>query len=125
MQFGMTSEKWGSGSQRWLGSAHGTDVAQSVTLDLSKFTDFDGRIPAGLPLKASAEGGKYEPVTDAGDALAGFLLTDQSFKAGAGDVIAPMVWHGRIRVSFLPEKAFDVTTLTTGSGQFTLQKDGE
>ncbi|QMV85189.1 hypothetical protein HW450_12875 [Corynebacterium hindlerae] len=79
MQFGMKTEKFGSGSQLWLGSAHGTDVARTVTIDGKKVSGFkDGFIPAGTPLKQS-EDGKYEPVAETSDVLAGFLLADQSF----------------------------------------------
>ncbi len=122
MQFGINAEQFGSGDQRWLGSAHGTDVARTVTIDGAKLAGFkDGVIPAGTPLK-QGDGGKYEPVTAEGDALAGFLLTSQAF-VGAVDVVAPMVWHGRIRASFLPAGAFDVTTLTTSNPQFTIEKE--
>ncbi|KGM18150.1 hypothetical protein [Corynebacterium auriscanis] len=122
MQLGIKTEKYGSGSQRWLGSAHGTDVARTVTIDGTKLTSFTtGVIPAGTALK-KGDGGKYEPVTEASDALAGFLLTDQSF-TGATDVVAPLVWHGRIRADFLPQSGFDVTTLTTPNPQFTIEKE--
>ncbi|WP_165242125.1 hypothetical protein [Corynebacterium lizhenjunii] len=122
MQLGIKSEKFGSGNQRWLGSAHGTDVAHSVTIDGTKLGGFTGGIiPAGTPLKQGT-GGKYEPVAEAGDMLAGFLLTDQSF-TGTTDVIAPLLWHGRIRANFLPQGAFDVTTLTTPNPQFTIEKE--
>lgn len=120
MQFNAVRETWGAGDQKWLGSAHATNAAQTVTLDGAKFAAFTDGIPAGLPLKKGT-GGKFEPVTAAEDTLAGFLFTDQSFK-GTGDVIAPMLDHGRIRVDFLPEKAFDVTTLTTPNPLFVLVK---
>lgn len=112
-------------NQKWLGSAHATSNAQTVTLDASKLSSVakDGVIPSGTPLKKSAgSGGKFEPVTEVGDTLAGFLFTSQSFTAGSGDVIAPMLDHGRIRTEFLPEGAFDVTTLTTPNPLFVLIK---
>ena len=123
MQFNAVKEPWGTGNQRWLGSAHGTSSAQTVTLDASKLTKYKeaGMIPAGTPLKVAAAG-KFEPVTAASDELAGFLLTDQSV-AGAGDVIAPMLDHGRIRVDYLPQGAFDVTKLTTPTPHFIFSKE--
>ena len=123
MQLKTVTERWGSGSQKWLGSAHGTNAAQTVTIDGSTLSVFaaDGVIPAGTPLK-NAAAGKVAPVTAAGDTLAGFLLTDQSFE-GAGDVVAPMLDHGRVRVDYLPEGAFDVTTLTTPNPHFVLVKE--
>lgn len=110
-------EKFGSGNQSWLGSAHGTESAQTCTLDISKFTGFKDYIPSGVPLKRADEGGKFEPVTQESDVLAGFLLTDQPMD---GDQVAPYVWHGLIRAGNLPEKAFDVTTLTNPNPAFTI-----
>lgn len=122
MQLNAVKESWGSENQKWLGSSHATDVAQTVTLDGAKFAAFAGKtIPSGIPLKKAESGGKFEPVADAGDALAGFLFTAQSWD-GKGDVIAPMLDHGRIKVDFLPEDAFDVTSLSTPSPHFVLVK---
>lgn len=97
-------------SQKWLGSAHATDNARTVTIDGTKLTEFTkrGYVPAGTPL-AAGDGGKFAPAT-ASDELAGFLLVDQPVNSGA-DVIAPLLDHGRIRVKFLPEGAPDVTAM--------------
>lgn len=97
-------------SQKWLGSAHATDNARTVTIDGSKLDAFAKRgvVPAGTPL-TEAQGGKFAPAT-ASDELAGFLLVDQPVDADA-DVIAPLLDHGRIRVKFLPEGAPDVTAM--------------
>lgn len=121
MQLNTIREAWGVENQKWLGSAHATANAQTVTLDASKLSDVtkDGVVPSGIPLKKTGDG-KYEPVTAVGDKLAGFLFTSQAVKEGAGDVIAPMLDHGRIRVEFLPEQAFDVTTLTEANPLFVL-----
>lgn len=120
MQFKARSESWGSENQTWLGSAHATSNCQSVTIDGSKLAGVakNGVIPSGIPLKANTDGSKFEPVTDAGDTLAGFLFTSQSFD-GEGDVIAPMLDHGRIKVANLPGE-FDITTLTTPNPHFVL-----
>lgn len=109
------NEKVGGSSLKWLGSAHATNEAQTVTLNVAAFGDFGDVIPSGVPLK-QADTGLYEPVTAAADKLAGFLLTDQP--ARGYHQVAPMVWHGRIRPAFLPEKAFDVTTLTEAPASF-------
>lgn len=123
MQLNLRRERYGSGNQKWLGSAHATTNAQTVTLDASKLEKFKkaGYVPSGTPLKAGASG-KVEPVTEAADVLVGFLLTDQSFD-GVGDVVAPMLDHGRVRVKFLPEGAFDVTTLAEAPANFVLVKE--
>lgn len=100
-----TSEAWGQDDQSWLGSAHATDAAQSVTLDTSAFTKAThypkGYFPSGLPIKR-ANDGKYVPAA-AGDTAYGFLFcavkapTDNSI-----DVVAAMLDHGRVIVSRLP-----------------------
>ena len=121
MQLIAASESWGSGNQTWLGSAHGTDVARTVTIDGSTISGFDGVIPSGIPLK-EVFGGKFAPVTAVEDTLAGFLLTEQSF-TGTADVIAPMLWHGRIRADRLPAAAFPVDTLENANPQFNIEKE--
>ena len=96
--------------QKWLGSAHSTSNARTITIDGSKLGDFTkrGYVPAGTPL-TEEEGGKFAPAT-ASDELAGFLLVDQPVDSDT-DVIAPLLDHGRIRVKFLPEGAPDVTAM--------------
>ncbi|MGZ7496144.1 hypothetical protein ACXM2N_03485 [Corynebacterium sp. ZY180755] len=111
----INNEKTGGLSLKWLGSAHASNEAQTVTLKVSAFTAFGENIPSGVPLKKDTDG-LYVPVADAGDTLAGFLLTDQP--ARGEHQVAPMIWHGRIRVAYLPEGAFDVTTLTEVSDAF-------
>lgn len=116
---------YGATDHRWLGSSHGTSSCQTVTLDhtaLGAFAD-DKVIPAGIPLKKGT-GGKYVPLTAAGDTLAGFLFTAQEYTAGE-DVVAPMLDHGRVRVDRLPTGAFDVTTLSTPAASFVFVKDQE
>lgn len=111
MQFNPKYEVAGEPSnQKWLGSAHASNNARTITLDGSKLNKFKkSYIPAGTPVKA-LEGGKFAPVAEAADELAGFILVDQPY-SGSGDVIAPLLDHGRIRVDYLPEGAFDVTNL--------------
>lgn len=119
MQLNAVRESWGSDNQTWIGSATGTNDARTVTIDGTILDAYNGVIPSGTPLTETADG-KYAPVTAAGDYLAGFLLTPQSF-TGTTDVIAPMMWHGRIRANNLPESAFDVRTLTEQNPQFTIE----
>lgn len=97
-------------NQKWLGSAHATDNARTITIDGTKLGAFTERgfVPSGTPL-TEGEGGKFAPAT-ASDELAGFLLVDQPVGSNA-DVIAPLLDHGRIRVKFLPEGAPDVTAM--------------
>lgn len=118
MQLGVRSSGGGFTSPGWLGSAHGTESAATVTIDGASLSAFDKVIPSGIPLKAS--GGKYVPVTAVGDTLAGFLLTRQDFD-GTGDVVAPMIERGKVRVDRLPEEAFDVTTLEATNPLFIIE----
>lgn len=117
MQLSTKHEGYLTDNQTWLGSAHGTDVARTVTIDYASVKGFDGVIPSGIPLKR-LESGKYGPVDAAEDELAGFLLTPQSVSKDGVDVVAPLLDHGRIRVANLPDKAFKVETLDTKPGSF-------
>lgn len=119
MQLGVRSSGGGFTSPGWLGSAHGTESAATVTIDGGSLSAFDNVIPSGIPLKVGA-GGKYVPVSAAGDALAGFLLTRQDFD-GSGDVVAPMIERGKVRVDRLPDEAFDVTTLESTNPLFIIE----
>jgi hypothetical protein len=59
------TETFQNEDQRWLGSAHGTDAAESITLDTSAFTSGthypNGYFPSGLPLGKITASGKYGP----------------------------------------------------------------
>lgn len=59
---------FGNEDQSWMGSAHGSNSARSITLDISKFTSGthypNGYLPSGLPLAKIASSGKYGPYTD-------------------------------------------------------------
>lgn len=116
-------EKFGTGNLAWLGSAYGTEHAQTCTLNISKFSSFKDFIPSGTPLKKSEDGGTFEPVTMSGDELEGFLLTDQPLSGM--EQVAPYIWHGRILQAYLPANAFDVTTLEKANPAFTIVKKGE
>ena len=118
MQFNSTVEEFGYDNQSWLGSRRGTHTARTVTIDAATVAEFEGAIPSGIPLKEGA-GGKFEAVSAPEDELAGFLLTAQPVR-GAGDIIAPLLDTGRIRVSRLPDEAFDVSKLTNASPHFVL-----
>ncbi len=63
----------GRDDQSWLGSAHGTSSARTITLQMSSFTASthypNGYFPSGLPLAQFASGsnaGRYGPQTDTG-----------------------------------------------------------
>lgn len=83
MDLSMRTESWGQDNQDWLGSAHGTDTARSITLDVSTFTAGthypDGFLKSGLPLGKITASNKYglysNAASDGRETLAGFLFT--------------------------------------------------
>jgi hypothetical protein len=97
---------------------------QSITLDLSKFTDTDiltpveaGRnrfIKSGVPLKKSASGGTYEPATDADD-YDGLLFDSIEVVSGSTRSSAALFTHGTVRDAFIPGG------LPTGDGPALIQ----
>lgn len=121
MDLTVRTETFGSGDQSWLGSAHGTDAARTGTISraaLTKGTHFsDNRLKSGLPLALVDD--KYVPYNSGGsdgtEVLAGFLFTDQPVRDTGGDIVCPILDHGRIRLSRLP---FTVEATATTSGQF-------
>ncbi|WP_100485609.1 potassium transporter [Mycobacteroides abscessus] len=108
MDLTVRTETFGAGNQSWLGSKHGTDACRTVTIDreaLVKETHYpDGRLKSGLPL--AKVGDTYVPYAAGGangaGVLAGFLFTDQSVRDGGGDIVAPLLDHGRVILSKLP-----------------------
>jgi hypothetical protein len=65
MDLSLRTENFSFDDQSWLGSAHGTDAARTITLDTSAFTSGthypNGYFPSGLPLGRITATGKYGP----------------------------------------------------------------
>lgn len=117
MQLKHTVETWGGVDNRWLGSAHGTDAVQSITID---FTDSNwvsgthatnGYLKSGIPLMLiSGSEGKYRPWVAAVDWAGpptnradGFLLWGgQKFDATLTQVGAEIIRVGFVRLPYLP-----------------------
>lgn len=102
----------GMEDQSWLGSAHGTNAAQTITLDVSTFTKAthypDGYLKSGLPLMKLGSG-LYGLHTGPGGtpeetpALAGFLFTStRAPENSATRIGAALFEHGRVKVAKLP-----------------------
>lgn len=109
--------------QKWLGSAHATTNARTITIDGATLTAFSKKVvPAGTPI-TETEGGKFAPATSISDTLAGFLLVDQPY-TGTGDLVAPLLDHGRIRVKYLPDGVPDVTAMPANP-HFNLVKEAK
>lgn len=97
---------------RWLGSAHGTDICDSITLDGDFFlTAFPtGVIPSGVVLGKVTASGKYRTYDDAAmdgtQAAKGHLFTTIDLggitSAVTGDVTGALFWHGEVVEAKLP-----------------------
>lgn len=111
MDLGLKTETFGGDSQTWLDSAHGQDAATNVTIVPGATGGFTagthyptGHLPSGTKLGKITASGKYglydDAATDGRQTLVGFLLTAQ--KIGNGDVVAPLLRHGRVNEGALP-----------------------
>lgn len=127
MDLSIRSETFAADDQTWLGSAHGTSSARSITLDTSAFTAGthypDGFFVSGLPLGKITATGKYAPYVDAAvdgtGVLAGFLLSPvKAPSATTTDVVGALLIHGVIVEANLPV-AIDANAKTDVGGRFT------
>ena len=105
MDIAIKRASFGQDDQSWLGSAHGTNAAQGITLDVSTFTKADhypgGFLKSGLPLQKLGNG-KYG-LWATTKPLAGFLFTAVSAPADpATPVGAALLEHGRVIAAKLP-----------------------
>lgn len=100
------------GNQKWLGSAHGTNTGDTITLDLNLFTAGthfpNGFIPSGMSLGKVTATGVYGPYSDAaGDGrttLVGHLLQDVKVASDntTGKAIGSIIRHCQIIEANLP-----------------------
>lgn len=100
-----TVETYGSGDMSWLGSTHGIGNARTVLVDPKNFTKAthypNGYIRSGQPVTLDTNG-IAAPYTGAeGETFDGFILTDQ-VTDGEVTFAAPLLDHGRVRVTRLP-----------------------
>ena len=111
MDLSIRSETFGADDQTWIGASHGIDLARSITLDTSAFTEGthypDGYFMGGLPLSRLTATGLYVPYNDAGsggaEVLAGFLLGPVKAPSdGTTDVGGALYEHGRVVEANLP-----------------------
>ena len=96
----------------WLGSAHGVDSTETITLDLSaggfvSGTHYpNGYIPSGTKLAKITASGKYglydDAAVDGRQTLVGFLLGGVPVPSGATSLGAAMYTHGKVREANLP-----------------------
>jgi hypothetical protein len=115
MRLPITTEVFSaSEDQSWLGSAHGTNECDPVTLNADLFLAAfpAGIVPSGVVLGKITATGLYAPYTDAAthgagtDTAAGHLFTTVDLggtTAAAVDRVAgALYWHGEVVESKLP-----------------------
>jgi len=114
MNLGLISESFSQDRRDWLAGDHGTDIALSVTLDVTKFTAGthypDGYIKSGIPLGKITTGGKYGPYDDTAvdgrQTLVGFLFTGVEVVTRRGatlsSAVGSMLVHCAVKESKLP-----------------------
>lgn len=96
--------------QSWLGSAHGTDATETVTLDVSKFTAQthypNGVIPSGTAVGKVTATGLYGPYktegSDGDDVLVGFTISPAQVETGVTRISVGILTTGRVVASKLP-----------------------
>lgn len=113
-----------SGDQRWIGSRHALDTAQTATIKVSDFTKAthypNGYIPSGLPVNV-ADPANVKPYTGTG--VLGFVKDNHQVilnEAGDAptDIQVAYIWHGRIVTDFLPGGNFVLGTGAAGGFVF-------
>lgn len=102
-----TETPFGADDRSWLGSAHGYDAADGITLDSDLFTATftDGFVPSGVTLGKVTASGLYGPYDDAAvdgrEVFAGHLKVATRITAGH-NVGAAIVRHGKVVEANLP-----------------------
>lgn len=94
----------------WLGSAHGTDSTQTITLDAALFTAGThypaGEIRSGTVLAKHSSTGLYGPYVSGGangmGTARGHLFNTVAVAAGNAHIGAPLLDVGRVIESKLP-----------------------
>ena len=119
MDLTIKREAFGQDDRSWLGSAHGTDAQQTITLDVSTFTAAthypQGWLKSGLPLQDLGNGKFGLWLTT--KTLAGFLATPVKVPAvGSTPVGAALLEHGRVKAAKLPVSV-DTAGRTSAAGR--------
>lgn len=126
MDLSLRTETFGQDDQSWLGSAHGTEAARSITLDVSTFTPAthypDGYLKSGLPLGKITASGKYglyaTGASDGRQTMVGVLFT--AVKVGSANTVpvsGAMLLHCIVVESKLPAPGVDAGGKTAVAGR--------
>ena len=102
-----TITSYGTDSKTWLGSEHGTNRCDSITLDptltLAVFTD--GDVPSGVVLGKVTATGRYGPYDNAavdGRETARGHLFDAVHVTAGNNAGGALFWHGQVIEANLP-----------------------
>ncbi len=106
MDLKITTESFGQDDQSWLASAHGTDTARTINIDVASFTAAthypDGYLKSGYPLKKVA-GDRYGLWSNGDtDPIEGHLFTAVRVRPGVTVVAGALLWHGAVLTAKLP-----------------------
>lgn len=104
-----TTEITGVDDPSWLGSAHGLDSTETITLDASLFDEEthypDGYLPSGLNLAKVTATSLYGPydadATDGREVFEGHLVAPRPVD-GQARIVAAELTHGKVRAANLP-----------------------
>lgn len=101
MALGITSKSYGGGDDSWMGSRHGVETAQTITLDASAFTIADDIVKSGYPVALDhGLAVPYDPTPVTGNDLYGFVIGDHDISDG--DTPVAVLERGRIKTANLP-----------------------
>ncbi|WP_258539787.1 head decoration protein [Streptomyces ipomoeae] len=126
----ITSSRSYTADRAWLGSLHGTDQTETITLDISKFTKDThwvastdphqpySRVLSGVPVAKISASGLYGPYDEAAadgrQELAGVTFAEALFAPTATRVPVALLWHGVVKASAVPG-GIDLSTVTPSS----------
>ena len=107
MDLTVKTTDYGVDAKDWLGSAHGVNTAEAITLDptlmLAAFAD--GNVPSGVTLGRVTATGRYarydNAATDGREVMVGHLLNRVKVTAGQ-NAGGALFWHGQVVESKLP-----------------------
>lgn len=111
MKIAPTTTNYALDSHDWLGSSHGTESTETITVDADAgfvaATHYpDGFLPSGTPLGKVTASGKYglydNAALDGRETLVGFLYGGLKVAAATDDLGGAMFTHGKVREANLP-----------------------
>lgn len=119
----LRAESTGGGDQTWLANTHGINDAVTANLPLAGFTK-DTHYPKGyLPSGTAVNYDDPKAVKPySGTGALGFVLFDVPVYDGAANVAAPVLTHGVIKPSRLPQT---LTIPTPAPAGFTFLKGAD